>query len=146
MGTRYDSGLNRYVYSDSAVPIRLSVRTRVTLAQLNAGITLLPALANFSYRLVDVWMIAVGGAATTGTSVNVIGTRSASPVQLVVAAVAALTQSALLRAGAANAVILADGASFSALDVNTGITCITVGSAMTTLTNLDVTLDFFIDG
>jgi hypothetical protein len=153
MGTRYDGGLNRYVYSDSAVPVLLSLRTRVTLAQLNAGITLLPALTNFSYRLKSVAMIAVGGAAAGGTSANVIGTRAASPVQLIVAAVARLTQSLMAvcgtpfaTAGAETLTTLADGASWAALDVNTPITCITVGSAMTTLTNLDVLLDFFIDG
>ena len=146
MPARADSGLNRNVYPDSALPLPYSLRTRVTLAQLNAGFTLLAAIAAFSYRLIDVTLTAIGGAATTGTSVNVIGTRAAAPVQLLVAAVAALTQSALVRAGAANAVILADGASFAALDVNTPITVITVGAAMTVLTNLDVVLTFAIDG
>ncbi len=147
MPARADSGLNRNVYPDAALPLPYTLRTRVTLAQLNAGLTLLAALgAGFSYRLFDFALIAIGGAATTGTSVNIIGTRSAAPVQLGVVAVAALTQSALVRAGAANAVLLADGASFTALDVNTGITIITVGAAMTVLTNLDVTLTFAIDG
>lgn len=146
MAVRSDSGLNRSIYSDTALPLPYELRTRVTLAQLNAGLTLLPALAGFNYRLYDFTMIAIGGAATTGTSVNIIGTRSAAPVQLGAVAVAALTQSALVRAGAANAVILADGASFTALDVNTAITIITVGSAMTVMTNLDVTLVFAIDG
>jgi hypothetical protein len=150
MPARNDSGLNRNVYQDSALPLPYTLRTRVTLAQLNAGFTLLAAIAAsvgaFSYRLIDATLIAVGGAATTGTSVNIIGTRAAAPVQLLVVAVAALTQSALVRAGAANAVILADGASFSALDVNTPITVITVGSAMTVMTNLDVVLTFAIDG
>jgi hypothetical protein len=142
--TRYDGGINRYTYSDSQIPMRMTLRTRVTLAQLNAGLTLLPALAGFSYRLFDFYMIAIGGAAAGGTSANIIGTRAAAPVQLAAIAIASLTQSTLVRAASAN--ILADGASFSALDVNTPITVITVGSAMTTLTNLDVVLDFFIDG
>ena len=153
MPTRFDGGLNRYVYSDSAVPIRLSVRTRVTLAQLNAGLTLLPALPGFSYRLFDIAMVAIGGAATTGTSVNVIGTRAAAPVQLAVVAIARLVQSVYLRcgtpfatAGAESITTLADGASWAALDVNAPITVITVGSAMTVMTNIDVTLDFTIDG
>lgn len=153
MPTRYDGGLNRNIYPDSQLPISYSLRTRVTLAQLNAGLTLLAAIPGFAYRLIDCALIAIGGAATTGTSVNVIGTRAASPVQLIVAAVARLTQSTRLRtgtpfatAGAESLTTLADGASFTALDVNTPITVITVGSAMTVMTNLDVDLTFAIEG
>lgn len=120
-------------------------RTRVTLAQMNAGLTLLPALPGVKWRLLDAAVIAVGGAATTGTSVNITGTRSGSAVQLLVAAVAALTQSALVRIGAANAVILADGASFTQLDTNTAVTVKTVGSAMTVATNFDVLLTYVAD-
>lgn len=120
-------------------------RTRVTVAQLNAGFTLLPALPGVKWRLLDAVMIAVGGNATTGTSANIIGTRAGSAVQLLAAAVAALTQSAVLRAGAANMVVLADGASFTPLDANTPVTVKTVGSAMTVMTNLDVTLTYVAD-
>jgi len=149
---RYDGGLNRFIYQDTALPVALSLRTRVTLAQLNAGFTLLAAIPGFKYRMIDCKMIAVGGAATTGTSVNVIGTRAASPVQLFVAAVAGLTQSTVLRAGSpfatagtASIVCLADGASFTQLDVNTAVTVITVGSAMTVMTNIDVDLTFAVE-
>ena len=144
VSARYDATENRFVTEDSLRATMRFLRQRVTLAQLNAGFTLLPAVPGFIYALCDCKLIAIGGAATTGTSVNVIGTRAAAPVQLVAVAVAALTQSALVRAGAANAVILADGASFTPLDVNTGITVITVGSAMTVMTNLDVVLDYSI--
>lgn len=139
---RYDATENRFVREDSLASSERTLRTRVTLAQLNAGFTLLPAVPGFIYALIDATLIAIGGAATTGTSVNVIGTRSGSPVNLLVVAIAALTQSAIVRAGAANAVILADGASFTPLDVNTPITVITVGSAMTVMTNIDVTLEY----
>jgi len=142
--SRYDATENRYVREDTLALTERTLRTRVTLAQLNAGFTLLPAVPGFIYSLIDAMLIAVGGAATTGTSVNIIGTRAAAPVQLVVVAIAALTQSAAVRAGATNAVILADGASFTPLDVNTPITVITVGSAMTVMTNIDVTLEYVI--
>jgi len=122
-----------------------NLRTRVTVAQLNAGITLLPAVPGFKYRLIDAKFIAVGGAATTGTSVALKGTRAAGAVNLVVVAIAALTQSARVKAGETNAVILADGASFTQLDVNTPITVITVGSPMTVLTNLDVDLTYALE-
>ena len=142
--SRYDATENRYVREDTLALTERTLRTRVTLAQLNAGFTLLPAVPGFIYSLIDAMLIAVGGAATTDTSVNIIGTRAAAPVQLVVVAIAALTQSAAVRAGATNAVILADGASFTPLDVNTPITVITVGSAMTVMTNIDVTLEYVI--
>lgn len=146
MTARADSGLVQSDFAGGAIPVAYTQRTRVTLAQLNAGFTLLPAIAGRNYRLVDAKLTAVGGAATTGTSVNLIGTRAAAPVQLLVAAIAALTQSALVRIGAANAVILADGASFTSLDANMPITVITVGAAMTVMTNIDVDLTFVIEG
>jgi hypothetical protein len=137
------------VREDTLTGSERTLRTRVTLAQLNAGFTLLPAVPGFIYSVIDLVLMAIGGAATTGTSVNVIGTRAAAPVQLFVAAIAGLTQSTLLRAGSpfatagtASIVVLADGASFTPLDVNTPITVITVGAAMTVMTNLDVVLEY----
>ena len=142
INARYDATENRFVREDTLVSSERTLRQRVTVAQLNAGFTLLPAVSGFIYSLIDATLIAIGGAATTGTSVNLQGTRSAGTVNLLVVAIAALTQSAVVRAGAANAVVLADGASFTPLDVNTPITIITVGSAMTVMTNLDVMIEY----
>ncbi len=122
-----------------------SQRTRVTLAQMNAGLTLLPAVPGVRWRLNDATVIAIGGNAAVGTSVNIIGTRAGSAVQLLVAAIAALTRSAIVRLGAANAVVLADGASQTQLDANTAVTCITVGTAMTTSTAFDILLNYVAD-
>lgn len=120
-------------------------RTRVTLAQINAGFTLLPAVPGVKWRLIDASVIAVGGNAAVGTSVNIVGTRSGAAVQLLVGAIAALTRSAIARMGAANMTVLADGASFTALDANTAVTCTTVGTAMTTSTAFDVSLTYVAD-
>lgn len=120
-------------------------RTRVTAAQINAGFTLLPALPGVRWRLLDVKLIAIGGAATSSTSINVIGTRAAAAVQLIAAAVAALTQSAVNRAGASNIVVLTDGASFTQLDANTAVTVGKVGSNMTIATAIDVILEYVAD-
>ena len=119
-----------------------NLRTRVTLTQLNAGFTLLPTLPGVKWQILDTKMIAVGGAATTGDSANIIGTRAGSAVQIIVGLVTALTRSALVRAGAANNTILADGASFTPLDTNKAVTVITVGTAMTVMTYLDVMLTY----
>jgi hypothetical protein len=120
-------------------------RTRVTLAQVNAGFTLLPALPGVRWRLTDACLISIGGAFGASTSVNLIGTRSGSAVQLLAVAIAALSQSALVRAGAANATLLADGTSFTQLDANTAVTIGKVGSTGTTATNVDVLLEYVAD-
>ena len=122
------------------------LRTRVTTAQVNAGLTLLPALAGQKYRLVDLSLIAIGGNAGAATGVLVRGTQSAAVVKLMDAKVAGLTQSTLLRIGTAtNGVILADGASFVANDANTAITIIKDGSDLTTATHIDVLLSYTIE-
>ena len=122
------------------------LRTRVTTAQVNAGLTLLPALTGQKYRLVDLSLIAIGGNAATATGVLVRGTQAAAVVKLMDAKVAGLTQSTLLRIGTAtNGVILADGASFVANDANTAITIIKDGSDLATATNIDVLLSYTIE-
>ncbi len=122
------------------------LRTRVTLAQANAGYELLPALGGLAYQILDASVIAVGGAAAGGTSLDIIGTRGGVAVRPLVIAVAALTQSAVVRAGAANAVVLADGASFTPLDANTAVSVgkQSGGSALTTATHFDITLRYLL--
>lgn len=118
-------------------------RTRVTTAQVNAGFTLLPAVAGRAYRITDIAMIAIGGNAATATGVLVRGTQAAAVVKLLDAKVGGLTQSRLLRAGeATNGVILADGASFVPNDANTAITVIKDGSDLATATNVDVLVSY----
>src|SRR5688572_9491087 len=105
----------------SGVPAPVSFhRQRVTVARVNAGATLLAAPgAGYAYRLVDVNLIAIGGAASGATTVDILATLATASRKLLAAAVAGLTQSTVLRAGAANAAVLADGASFTVNDENT---------------------------
>jgi predicted pyridoxine 5'-phosphate oxidase superfamily flavin-nucleotide-binding protein len=122
-----------------------SLRTRVTTANVNAGATLLPAVANRRYRLVDASMIAIGGNAAGATAIRITGTQSAAAVQLVSNTVAALTQSARVLAGVtANSSVLADGASFNQCDANTAIT-ITANGTLTTATHIDVLLTYVLE-
>jgi len=121
------------------------LRTRVAIADVNAGLTLLPAIPGVKYRLVDVALIAVGGAVGATTTVDILGTLAAASRKLLAVAIAALTQSALVRAGAANATILADGASFTTNDDNTAITIGKTGASATTATHVDVILTYGID-
>lgn len=118
------------------------IRQRFTIAQINAGATLLAAEANVKYRMVDAAMIAVGGAAAAATTIDILAMQSESSVKLVANAVAGLTQNTLLRAGATNSAILAAGVSFVANDVNTAITVGKTGSDVTTATHIDVLLTY----
>jgi len=120
------------------------VRKRFTTAEVNAGATLLPAIPGVRYRMVDAAMIAVGGAAATATSVDINATLTTSR-KLVAAAVAGLTQSTVARAGASNIAVLADGASFTANDVNTAVTVGKTGSDLATATHIDVLFTYAMD-
>jgi hypothetical protein len=76
------------------------------------------------------------------TTVDVLGTQSASGVKLVAYAQASLTQSTALRDGITGGAILADGASYIACDANTAITVGKTGSSVTTATHIDVLLTY----
>ena len=130
---------------DSANPVVHNVRTRFTIAQVNAGATLLAAISGYKYRMVSCKAISVGGAAGAVTTVDVLGTQSTSSVKLVAYAQASLTQSAVLTAGDSGAAVLADGASFVANDANTAITVGKTGSSVTTATHIDVIFDYTIE-
>jgi len=137
-----DSSVTVYVIPGSESGVQ-HTRQRFTVAQVNAGATVLAARAGIRYQLVDLALIAIGGNAATATGVRVRGTQSASVVVLMDAKVAGLTQSTLLRIGTAtNGLILADGASFVANDVNTAITIIKDGSDVATATHIDLLMSY----
>lgn len=121
------------------------LRARVTTANVNAGATLLAAVPGLKYRVHDMAMIAIGGAAATATTIDILATQSASSVKLMASAVAGLTQNTLLRAGATNGAILAGGVSFVANDANTAITIGKTGSDLATATHIDVLLTYSIE-
>lgn len=122
-----------------------SKRVRTTIASVNTGATLLPAISGYKYRLIDAAVIAYGGAVATCTTVDILGTQATSSVKLVAAAQASLTQSAVLRAGEAGAAVLADGASFVANDASKAITIGKTGSDCATATGIDVVLTYTVE-
>lgn len=128
----------------SAKGVVYNVRARFTVAQVNAGATLLAAKPGFAYRMVDADAIAIGGAAAAVTTVDILGTLS-SARKLVAFAQASLTQSTVLKAGGTGAAVLADGASYTLNDANTAITVGITGSSITTATNIDVIFSFTIE-
>ena len=119
-------------------------RQRATIAQVNAGVSLLPAIPGLKYRMVDIKAISVGGAAAAVTTVDVLGTQTSS-VKLAAFAQASLTRSTVLTAGGSGAAVLADGASFAACDTNTAITAGKTGSDVTTATHVDFILRYTLE-
>jgi hypothetical protein len=119
----------------------MNVRRRFTIAEVNAGATLVPAVAGRTIRMVACKAIAVGGAAGAVTTVDVLGTLSTAR-KLVAFAQANLTQSAVLTDGGTGAAVLADGASYTANDAGTAITVGKTGSNVTTATHIDVIFDY----
>lgn len=142
---RYSSTSNQMVRVDTDNPALLQIRTRVTAAQINAGLTLLPAVGGMAYRIVDIRLIAVGGAAAGATAVVVLGTRAAGSVTLMSVAVAGLTQSTAVDIDDAASAILADGASFTGLDVNTPVTIGKTGASLTGATNIDAIVRYALE-
>lgn len=121
-----------------------TARVRATIAQVNAGVTIVAAPgASLKLRLIECKVIAIGGNVGGGDGVDVKGTASASVVNLARFATGDLTQSAVL--GVADATVLADGASFVALDANTAITAAKNGIDLTTATNVDFIVEYAID-
>lgn len=123
----------------------LSRRVRFTIAQVNAGATILALQSGYKYRLLDANMIAIGGAVATCTTVDILSTQSTSSAKLVANAVAALTEGALLRAGASNSTILAAGASFIQNDVSKAVTIGKTGSDCATATHVDVIITYAVE-
>lgn len=125
-------------------PVMYTRRTRFTIAQVNAGATLVAAIPGKSIRMVNCKAISVGGAAGAVTTVDVLGTASTSR-KLVAFAQASLTQSAVLTAGGTGAAVLADGASYTANDAGTAVTVGKTGSNVTTATHIDVIFDYVVE-
>lgn len=140
--TKWAGGNLLFGNAASAPAPLYQVRQRIAIASVNAGATILSAVDGVSYRMVNCSVIAIGGAATTVTTIDILGTQATSSVKLAAFAQASLTQSTELRAGDAGGTILADGASYAVCDVNTAITIGITGSATTVATSIDVILEF----
>lgn len=122
-----------------------SYRQRFTVAEVNAGASVLAAVAGFKYRMINAKIISVGGAAGAVTTVDVLGTQSASSSKLVAFAQASLTQNTVLTAGDSGAAVLAAGASYIQNDVNTAITIGKTGATITTATHFDLIVDYVLE-
>lgn len=138
---RIASSLSRVVDPKAAY----AVRRRCTIAEVNAGVTLLAAIPGFKIRMLTAKAISYGGAAAAVTTVDILATQSSSSVKLAAFAQAGLTQSAVLTAGGTSGAVLADGASYVANDVNTAVTVGKTGSSVTTATGIDIIFEYALD-
>jgi len=140
-------GIVNFESGSIPVGVALNLRVRATTAQVNAGLEILPELTGYKYRFTDLTMIAIGGAAQTATSVDIVATSGGNAVRPFVAAVAALTQSAVVKPNSANVTVLADGASFVAMDEGTAVYVSkqAAGSNLATATHIDVILTYIIE-
>lgn len=128
--------------------VMYSKRIRTTIANVNAGATLVAAITGRKIRVTGWKVIAIGAAvtSTTATGLALIGTESASPVNIVAMTKAILTQSTINGVSGSGITTLADGASFIQLDVTTGVTIqATGGSDLAGASNIDVILDYVVE-
>jgi len=58
----------------SRLDVVQGTRTRVTIAQVNAGATLVAGVAGMTLRLIDAFIISIGGAAAAVTTVDIAST------------------------------------------------------------------------
>jgi hypothetical protein len=121
-----------------------NIRTRFTVAQVNVGAELLPAVAGFGYRMVACTAISVGGAASATTTVDVLGTLSSSR-KLVAYAQASLTENTVLTDGHTGAAVLAAGASYTTNDANTAINVGKTNSNVATATHIDINFSYVLE-
>ena len=122
-----------------------SQRISTTIANVNSGTTLLPAVPGKSYRVSGIKIIAVGGTATStnATGIAISGTQSTSAVALFTVAKAGLVRSTINTDSSANTTVLADGASFEPCDAGTALTIASVGGTdMATATNIKVIITY----
>ena len=133
-------------FGTQALNVVKALRQRVTLAQWNAGVTLLAAPgASRAYRLLSASAVAYGGAATTLTTADIDGVQSTSSVKLVAFAAAQLTENSVVKDGETGGAVLAAGASYAVTDANSAITASITGTDMTVATGIDVLLTYIIE-
>lgn len=130
--------------ADANGAVQHNVRRRFTVAEVNAGATLVAAIPGKQIRMASCSATAIGGAAGAVTTVDVIGTLGTAR-KLVAFAQASLTQSNVLKDGGTGATVLADGASYTANDANTAITVGITGSSITTATHIDFNFNYTVE-
>jgi hypothetical protein len=123
--------------------IVVSTSASLTLAQVNAGTIILPAVTGQTYKLQHVQMQAVGGSTAGCTLVEVTDT-AASPIVGVSFTVAILTSGAIVNEASGSGVTVTTFAP-TALTASRGLQIIKTGSACTTATSFNVIVTYTIN-
>jgi len=136
----YYNGENLKPYPTSNVAVK-----NVTLAELNAGATIVPERTGFSYAVTGFTVVAKGGAATAATAVT-LSTTDDTPSVLATIPVALLEEDQAATQSSDNGTAdVTIGANFAKeLTVGKGVTIEKTGSAMTTATSFDVVVEYVI--
>jgi hypothetical protein len=121
-----------------------SVSANLTLAQVNAGTIILPAVTGQTYKVNHVSIQAIGGATATCTLVEVADT-STMPVVAMSATQAGLTQNTRVTESSAATVAVTTAFAPTALTANQGIQVLSTGTACTGATSFNVVVDFTIN-
>ena len=115
----------------------------VTPAEILAGKTLIAANATYKIKLTNVSITAKGGDAAGITTVDVLGTQAAASVKLAQFPVALLKKDVTVTMFTTGVVLLTPVAkSFQACDLNTAITTIKTGGALTGATTLEMVASY----
>jgi len=122
-------------------PVVYNQYHRVTRAEVNAGHVLVAVPADKQFRLIDVKVIAYGGAATGLTTLDILD----GATKLVTFAQENLTQNAVLGVQSTGATVLDDGASFTARAAGNDISIGKTGNALATATGIDVNLTYALE-
>lgn len=117
--------------------------TNVTVAQVNAGVTIVAPVSNQTLRVDRFVLQALGGSTAGCTSVRISDT-STGPVDVATVAVAALTQNTIVTEATASTVTLGTFAT-SQLTAGAGLQVRKVGSSCTTATSFNVTVFYQIN-
>lgn len=116
----------------------------VTLAQVNAGFTLVAPVSTRTLRVTHFLVQALGGATAACTSVRLSDTSS-GPVDVATIAVAALTQNTVVTEATATTVTLGTFGAAGQLSAGAGLQIREVGSACTTATSFNVSVQYQIN-
>ena len=113
----------------------------VTIAEINAGHTIVTVPAARQFRLVDVTAIAYGGACAAVTTVDL----KAGAIFLATYAQVNLAQSTQLRTNSTGVTTLADGASYTAQTAGDDVTVNKTGADVTTCTGVRFVLSYALE-
>lgn len=136
----YYNGENLKPYPTACVAVK-----NVTLAELNAGATVLPGRTGFSYAVTGFTVVARGGNAAAATAVT-LSTTDSAPALIATIPIALLEEDQGATQGSDNGTAdVTLGPSFGIEGtVGKGVTVEKTGSAMTTATGFDVVVNYVI--